>query len=230
MKTYYKALALGLFMGLMGLLTSCGVSNPVSKGQAYAELYSQKPLSILVMPPINKTNKVEAKEAVYASLYHPLVEKGYYVFSPILSQELLQSESADDAEVFIDGSLKPFNQVCTADAALFTIIKKWRKIDLLAQIEVEIEYILKSTKDNKVLFQRSADVTVDCSAKVKTNIALLDLVVSAVSTALSDNVIGARRANMFILSDLPDGKYAPNFEKDKELIAGPKDVKGVVKK
>ena len=35
---------------------------------------------------------------------------------------------------------------------------------------------------------------------------------------------------MFILSDLPDGKYAPNFEKDKELIAGPKDVKGVVKK
>lgn len=228
MKTNYKALALGLFMGLMGLLTSCGVSNRVSKGQAYAELYSQKPLSILVMPPINKTNKVEAKEAVYASLYHPLVEKGYYVFSPILSQELLQSESADDAEVFIDGSLKPFNQVYTADAALFTVIKKWRKIDLLAQIDVEIEYILKSTKDNKVLFQRSADVTVDCS--VKTNNALLDLVVSAVSTALSDNIIGARRANMFILSDLPDGKYAPNFEKDKELIAGPKDVKGVVKR
>lgn len=228
MKTNYKALALGLFMSLMGLLTSCGVSNPVSKGQAYAELYSQKPLSILVMPPINKTNKVEAKEAVYASLCHPLVEKGYYVFSPILSQELLQSESADDAEVFIDGSLKPFNQVYTADAALFTVIKKWRKIDLLAQIEVEIEYILKSTKDNKVLFQRSADVTVDCS--VKTNNALLDLVVSAVSTALSDNIIGARRANMFILSDLPDGKYAPNFEKDKELIAGPKDVKGVVKR
>ena len=215
-------------MSLMGLLTSCGVSNLVSKGQAYAELYSQKPLSILVMPPINKTNKVEAKEAVYASLYHPLVEKGYYVFSPILSQELLQSESADDAEVFIDGSLKPFNQVYTADAALFTVIKKWRKIDLLAQIEVEIEYILKSTKDNKVLFQRSADVTVDCS--IKTANSLLDLVVSAVATALSDNIIGARRANMFILSDLPDGKYAPNFEKDKELIAGPKDVKGVVKR
>ena len=228
MKTYYKTLALGLFMSLMGLLTSCGVSNPVSKGQAYAELYSQEPLSILVMPPINKTNKVEAKEAVYASLYHPLVEKGYYVFSPILSQELLQSESADDAEVFIDGSLKPFNQVYTADAALFTVIKKWRKIDLLAQIEVEIEYILKSTKDNKVLFQRSADVTVDCS--IKTTNSLLDLVVSAVATALSDNIIGARRANMFILSDLPDGKYAPNFEKDKELIAGPKDVKGVVKR
>ncbi len=215
-------------LGVALLLTSCGLNKSLLKEQAYPELYAQKPVSILVMPPINKTNKVEAKEAVYASLYHPLLEQGYYVFSPILAQELLQSESADDAELFIEGNLQPFRQVFTADAVLFTVIKKWQKMSLLSTIDVEIEYILKSTKDNKTLFRRSADLTVDCSA-VSSDNALLNLVVNSVVTAMTDHVVGARRANAFVLSDLPNGKYSPLYDKDQKTEAGPQDLKGKVR-
>lgn len=227
-----KSLLLGVtsLVSMVLLLSSCGSSNTLLKEQAYPELYAQKPLSILVMPPINKTDKVEAKEAVYASLYHPLVEQGYYVFSPILAEELLQSESADDAEQFIDGNLLPFRQVFVADAALFTVIKKWEKMSLLSTINVEIEYILKSTKDNKILFQRSADLAVDCSAGVSTSSALVNLLANTVSTALTDHVVGARRANTFVLSDLPNGKYGPDFDKDRTASAGPKEIKGRVQK
>lgn len=230
MRTHYNKLAYSLapILSLLLLFSSCGLTNNFAKkSEVYKELYAQKPLSILVMPPINKTNKVEAKEAVYASLFHPLVERGYYVFSPILAQELLQSESAEDAELFIDGSLKPFNNVFTADAVLFTVIKKWQKIVVTNTIEVDIEYILKSTKDNKILFQRSADVTVDCKV-VNSSSMLLNLVSNAIATALSDNIIAARKANGFVLSDVPDGKYAPLYDKDQDTPAQPKDITGRV--
>lgn len=230
MKTHYNRLAFSIasLLSLLLLLSSCGLTNNYAKkGEVYKELYAQKPLSILVMPPINKTNKVEAKEAVYASLFHPLVERGYYVFSPILAQELLQSESAEDAELFIDGNLKPFDNVFTADAVLFTVINKWQKIVLTNTIDVNIEYILKSTKDNKILFQRSADVTVDCKV-AKTSSMLLNLVANALATALSDNVVAARKSNGFVLSDIPEGKYAPLHDKDQDTPAQPKDITGRV--
>ena len=66
----------------------------------------KKPLTILIMPPINNTNHAEAKEYFYSSLAKPLCEKGYYVVSPFLSMDLLKQESAYDSEMFIGGSQK----------------------------------------------------------------------------------------------------------------------------
>ena len=225
-KILFNALAL---FAMLPLISSCGLlqNNSMTREEAYPELYAQKPLSIVIMPPINQTNKVEAKESVYASLYKPLVERGYYVFSPMLAQELLQSESADDAELFLEGNLKPFQQVFSADAVLFTIITKWQKMSVLSTIDVGIEYILKSTRDNKVLFQRSANITVDCKV-VSTSNPLLNLLANTVATGLTDNIVAARRANIFVLSDLPDGKYAPNYDKDRKTYAGFKNITGTV--
>ncbi len=45
------------------------------------------------------------------TLYIPLCEKGYYVCSPYLTMELLQQESAYDAEMFIEGTLAPFKTI-----------------------------------------------------------------------------------------------------------------------
>lgn len=42
------------------LLSSCAES--ITRGQQYAKLYEEKPVSIVVMPPINQTNAVEAKD------------------------------------------------------------------------------------------------------------------------------------------------------------------------
>lgn len=55
-------------------------------------------------------------------MFAPLCEKGYYVFSPLLTMELFQSESAYDAEQFIEADLSQFRNVLGADAAMFTII------------------------------------------------------------------------------------------------------------
>ena len=82
------------------LLSSCAES--ITRGKQYAKLYEEKPVSIVVMPPINQTNAVEAKDFFYTTMYMPLCEKGYYVYSPYLTMEMFQTESAYDSEMFLE--------------------------------------------------------------------------------------------------------------------------------
>ena len=112
-----------LFIISIFFLCSCS-SNITTRGIQYAKLYDENPTSIVVMPPINQTDFVEAKEYFYTTLHKPLCEKGYYVFSPYMTMELFQTESAYDSEMFLEGDLTIFKNILGADAAMFTIIKK----------------------------------------------------------------------------------------------------------
>ena len=181
------------------------------------------------MPPINNTNCVEAKDYFYTSLSHPLCEKGYYVISPILAMDVFKQESAYDSEMFIDGNLDSFGNFFGADAVLFTIIKGWDKSTFGNTIKVEIEYLIKSTKTNEILFDRNCKLTVDCSI-TGSGYALLDLAISAVSTALTDKVIAARKCNYFVLADLPEGRYGLNYLKDNIEKVSDKDISATIKR
>lgn len=55
------------------LLSSC--AETLTRGQQYAKLYEEKPVSIVIMPPVNQTNSVEAKDFFYTTMYMPLCEK-----------------------------------------------------------------------------------------------------------------------------------------------------------
>ena len=77
------------------LLVSC--SQKITRDMQYPKMYEEKPVSIVIMPPINQTQHVEAKDYFYTTMFAPLCEKGYYVFSPLLTMELFQSESSYDS-------------------------------------------------------------------------------------------------------------------------------------
>ena len=219
-------------MVMLCMLSSCSLLTNTTREAAYPKMYEEKPTTILVMPPINNTNAVEAKDYFYTSLAQPLSEKGYYVLSPFLAMNVLQEESAYDSELFIDANLKPFNTIFGADVALFTIINKWSKVTLGNMISVDIEYIFKSTKTNEVLFSRKGVINVDTSINSGGNSAmsaLIDMVASAVNTALTDKVIAARRCNVYVLKDLPSGVYSPLFGQDQSYKAGGPVVRGTVK-
>lgn len=109
------------------LLSSCAES--ITRGKQYAKLYEEKPVSIVVMPPINQTNAVEAKDFFYTTMYMPLCEKGYYVYSPYLTMEMFQTESAYDSEMFLENDINIFKKVLGADAAMFTIILESENCD-----------------------------------------------------------------------------------------------------
>lgn len=220
-----------LFFSVLAV-TSCAPSLKMTRGENYPNMYKEKPTSIVIMPPINRTDNVEAKEYFYTSLALPIAEKGYYVVSPFLAMEMFKAESAYDSELYIDGNMSIFKNVLGADAALFTIINKWSKSTIGNTITVQVEYILKSTSSNEIIFTRKGDLTVDTSLDSggAGGLGLLvNMAASMINTALTDKVIAARRCNNYVLDDIPRGKYSPLFEKDMATPAGNIEFNGVVK-
>ena len=210
------------------MLSSCGIwNNMVTRETQYAKMYEEKPVTLLVMPPINNSANVEAKDLLYTSISRPLIEAGYYVISPLLAMDILKAESAYDSENFFEAPLTGFKNFFGADAVVFSIIDTWAKKGL--GIQTKIRYVIKSAHTNEILFDRSCDLYLDLSvesdSKSKSTLdALINLAASAINTATTDHIVAARKANYYILRDIPRGKYSPDYMQDKEIIAEDKDV------
>ena len=219
---------IGIIMAVMSL-ASC--STPTTLSQQYPGMYEEKPLSIAIMPPINQTTHAEAKDYFYTTMYMPLCEKGYYVYSPYLTMEMFQQESAYDAEMFLEADLTPFRNVLDADAAMFTIIKDWRRNNVGGMLTVKVEYILRSTKTGQTLYTREGEIKVDTSIDGGSGGfgALVGMIATAINTAATDKVVAGRKCTAFVLTDLPAGKYSPMHEKDASNPAGKKFIKATVK-
>lgn len=212
------------------LLTSC-VGTSMTRASLYPKMYEENPVSLLVMPPINNTTNVEAKDLLYTSVSYPLIEAGYYVVSPHFAMEFLKSESAYDSEMFIEGNVSQFGKVFGVDAVVFSIIDVWMKD--LNGIKTKIKYIVKSTKTNEILFDRTCDLYLDLSKDTSNNAsalsALLEMAATAIETATTDHIVAARKCNKVIFSDIPRGKYSPDHGMDMETMVSEKDVTMTVK-
>lgn len=221
-----------IFFGLLALVMSSCATKQITRVEQYSKMYEENPLSIVVMPPINQTNHVEAKDFFYTTLYAPLCEKGYYVYSPMMTMEMFQSESAYDAEMFIENDLSQFRNILGADAAMFTIIKSWKRNNLGGKLTVGVEYILRSTKTGETLYQREGLITVDRNVNGGGSGlfgALVNTIATVASTAATDNVVAGRACTLFVLSDLPEGKYGTLYNKDQNRPAGKSYIKATVK-
>ena len=210
--------------------TSCGMMDFVTRESQYAKMYEEKPVTLLVMPPINNSTNVEAKDLLYTSISRPLAEAGYYVISPLLAIDILKAESAYDSENFFDAPLTAFNNYFGADAVVFSIIDSWAKKGM--GIQTKIRYVIKSAYTNEILFDRSCDLYLDLSIDSDSKSALgalIDLAASAINTAATDHIIAARKANYYILRDIPRGKYSPDYMSDKDIIAEEKDIVTIVR-
>lgn len=208
------------------IVTSCGITNTTTRVMQYGKMYDEKPLTLLVMPPINNSSNAEAKDLLYTSISRPLVEAGYYVISPLLAMDILKAESAYDAEDFFDAPLDVFNNFFGADAVVFSVIDTWTKKGM--GIETKIRYVIKSAHTNEILFDRSCDLYLDLSVNSGYSYgllgALVDLAASAIATAATDHIVAARRANYYIMQDIPRGKYSPDHMIDMEYPADVKDI------
>ncbi len=217
-----------IYLSSIIILVISGCAAPIARSMAYKGIYSEKPLSILIMPPIDKTTNVDAKEYFYSTLNVPLDNKGYYVIPPFLSSEILKKESAYDSELFFNGSLTKFGEVFGADAVLFTIISKWDKHPLGGVITLEVEYVLKSAKTNEVLYDRHGvfnyNTYVSSSAGGLAGV-ITSVVATGINTAVTKYIDVARKCNLFTFKDFPEGKYSPLFGLDGQEHSGKQNFK-----
>jgi hypothetical protein len=133
--------------------------------------------------------------------------------------------------MFLEADLTPFRNVLDADAAMFTIIKDWRRNNVGGMLTVKVEYILRSTKTGQTLYTREGEIKVDTSIDGGSGGfgALVGMIATAINTAATDKVVAGRKCTAFVLSDLPAGKYSPMHEKDASNPAGKKFIKAIVK-
>jgi hypothetical protein len=191
----------------------------VSKGDKYPLMYEERPVSILILPPMNESTAAEAKDYYATTIQEPLSFWGYYIFPYEITTEILKMEGIYDVELMKNLPLQKFREYFGTDAVLFTTIKKWNLsyMVLAASLTVSIDCELKSAKSNATLWQYNGTVVVDLSGGSSGGgIAglIAKAIVTAINSAMADYVIHARQANYMALISLPYGKYHHLYGKD----------------
>jgi len=201
-------------------LTSC--VTMVTKGNKFPLMYEEKPLAIVVLPPINESTAADAKEYYSTTIQEPLSQTGYYVFPYEVTSEILKMEGIYDAELLTNMPLGKFREYFGADAVLFTRIQKWdlNYAVLVSTLEVSINAQLKSTKTDQVLWEYNGNIVVDLSGgNSGGGLAglVVKVVVVALNSAMADYVVHARTANVKALGSIPLGKYHQQFNQDQDI-------------
>jgi hypothetical protein len=216
--------SLSLFGGLFAVvvfLAGCAGPAMITKSAKFPGMYDEKPLAILVLPPINSTTAADAKEYYATTISAPLALSGYYVLPIEVTSDIMKSQGLYDTEMIADQPLDRFGQYFGADAVLFTHIKKWDKsfMVLASTLTVSVDAQLKSTKTNRVLWAYSGTIVANLSGQNSSaGNPLVGLIaqalVTSVNTAAADYVPYARLANVQLLQSMPAGKYHARFGQD----------------
>ena len=211
---------LGIFLILVFLFISCG--KVVTKYDAFPQMYEEKPVSILVLPPINESTAADAKEYYATTVAEPLSLTGYYVFPIEVVTEVLNSEGLYDTEILNELAIPKFKEYFGADAVLFIRILNWDTsyYVLGGSVKVKVAYKLVSTTTSETLWKYEGEKKIDTSGDSGGAGGLAGLLVKAITTAAktaaTDYVPLAKKANFQALVSIPYGKYHPQFNKDKD--------------
>lgn len=199
-------------------LTACG-PKLLTKQEAFPQLYAEKPVSVLVLPPINQSTAADAKEYYQTTIAQPLALKGYYVYPIEVVADLLKNEGVYATEEMLNMPPQKFKEFFGADAVMFIVIDKWDTSYYVigGNVTVGISYIMKSTTTGEVLWQYRDSLKVDTTGENRVGgIAglVLQMAETAIKTAMTDYVPIAQRVNYMALVSMPDGKYLPTYGKD----------------
>lgn len=109
---------------LMGALLLAGCAAP-QQHVDYAAFRESRPVSILVLPPLNESLEVQASNAVLAQSTLPLAESGYYVVPvAVMNETFLQNGLSTPADIQNLPASK-LHEIFGADAALYMTVKNY---------------------------------------------------------------------------------------------------------
>jgi len=212
-----------IIISALGLLLFTGCTpKMVTKAQEFPGMYTEKPRSLLIMPPMNESTAADAKDYYATTIEMPLAFHGFYVFPYEITSDVLKQQGIYDSELLYNLPLNKFYEYFGADAVLFTKIRKWDTsyMVLASSLTVSIDAEIKSTKTSQVLWKYNGTVVVDLSGG-DTGGGLAGLiakvVVAAVNTASADYTTYAKQANARFIGSMPYGYYHPAYLKDQEF-------------
>jgi hypothetical protein len=203
---------------ILALFIGCNPS--ITKQEFAPSMYKEMPVSILVLPPINKSTASDAKDYYLTTVSEPLTNSGYYVLPIEIVSEILKQEGLSDAETMLNVPPQKFREYFNIDAVMYVTILSWNTSYLITSgsVTVQLECELKSTKTGITLWYYNDEVTVNTSGERSSAGGLAGLLIQAAATAIktatTDYVPLARDVNKKIFLALPYGKYNNKFKTD----------------
>lgn len=210
-------------------LSFIGCAPSLTKQEFAPKMYEQHPISILILPPQNKSTAADAKEYYSTTIAEPLTNSGYYVYPVEIVNDILKQEGLFDTETMLNVPPQKFKEFFGADAVMYVTILKWDTQYLITSgsVSVKIACELKSTTTDDVLWFYDDVVTVNTSGDNGGVSGLAGLLVQAISTAINtattQYVDVARQANAQILLAIPYGKYHPKYNTDAKTMIEKKE-------
>ncbi len=217
-----------LIISVALLLVSCSKSNypAITQSAFYPEMYNTRPLTLLIMPVINRTTNPINEDFVISANAQMLSERGYYVIPSSIIHNIM---AQDSLECFPDIDPAPchvFHDRFGIDALMFIAVKNWQRDFGSSALYEEFEYSLVSSSTGKELWYY--DIFVAKSREVQApessegNNIMVDLCcgifgslfASAVATALTSYNLTAEQACEISLKYLPAGKYNSRYMLD----------------
>lgn len=199
-------------------MTGCASVQMGTKRDAYPLMYTdKKPVSMLVIPAINESTAADAGDLLNVTVAQPFADHGYYVFPVPIVADIFRKEGILEGTQVKGLPTSLFKKNFGADSVLFITIENWEKkyMVVAGNITVGIEYVLLSTVTNEVLWSYDQTIVVDTSGS--SGNPLVDLVATAVNTAVAQYVPVAARVHATAIQSMPFGKYHPQNGSDGEL-------------
>lgn len=204
-------------VALLGL-AGCSSVQMGTKRDAYPLMYTdQKPVSMLVVPAINESTAANAGDLLNVTVAQPFANHGYYVFPVPVVADIFKREGILEGTQVKGLPAALFKKSFGADSVLFVTIENWDKsyMVIAGNITVGIEYVLISTATNEVLWSYDQKIVIDTSGS--SGNVLVDLVATAINTAVADYVPVAAQVHATAIQSMPFGKYHPQSGADGEM-------------
>lgn len=200
------------------LLVLAGCATPVEKQIAFPKMYTEKPKSIVVLPPINTSTAADASIYYSTTIAKPLSDQGYYVLPIEITQAMLQEGGVIDGAQLKDLDFHKLAELFGADAALSVTIREWNKsyTIIAGGLTVDLAFELTSLKTGDSLWQYRHRITVDTSGDQNAGL-IGALIGTAIRTAMADYVPIAEQVNYGALRSLPYGPYHPQHQQDAQM-------------
>ncbi|MDO5760063.1 MAG: DUF799 family lipoprotein, partial [Bacteroidota bacterium] len=193
----------------------------VPRSSVYASLYKEKPLTIMIAYPWNRSTYDKASEMAYTACVRELSEKGYYILPALSFMDELKKDTTKNTQYLTAERIQSFKEKYNVDAVLLTTIYRVEKLWWSTNINVVAHYDLISTQSLDTLFVRHADFNYDSPmpVKEKNNKKLLNDPEQMLYLGLFE------RMQKYVFLDLPAGPYHKEHEKDKNRNSQKQEVK-----
>lgn len=197
-------------------------STQVTKGEAFPNMYLEKPKSVLVVPAVNNTTAPESSTFITTTLAEPLTRHGFYVAPIELVTTIFQQEGIVDGAQLHQLAPSIFADQFGVDAVLFVTIDKWQTnyYVVAGNVEVSLKYQLMSTRTGEELWAYEDQLKVDTSSNDNGGSLaglIVDLAATAIKTATTDYVPIAKRVNYMALTSAPFGHYHKGHNQDQAI-------------